>query len=79
MITIDIDLIYTDHCCPLTPANRLVTSVTFVYGLNYLPEQTANKLKARVEQNGVAEDGIYLPSARMRSSFCQERKESNKN
>lgn len=34
---------------------------------------------ARTEQNDKAEDEVYLPAATKTSSFCQERKESNKN
>lgn len=55
------------------------TSVTFVCGPHYLPEQTANTLKAREELNEKAEDDIYLPAATKPSSFCQEQKQSNKN
>lgn len=58
------------ECCSLKPGNRLE------WPLFPSCEQTANILKARIEQNDKAEDEAYLPAATMPSSFCQEWKES---
>lgn len=59
-------------CCPWKASNRAD------WPLLSPSEQTANTLKARIQQNDKAEDEVYLPTATRPSSFCQEWKESNK-